>query len=91
MPAQGSKTRMTANSTTSTPGPTPNTVRTADRNCLVVPDGRLSSCVDRWNADRVKRGMGDGVIAMHSWPGMSRCETCVNGRDVHTARSRFLL
>ena len=29
--------------------------------------------------------------AMQSWPGVSLCETCVNGRDVHTARSRFLL
>ena len=28
---------------------------------------------------------------MASWPGMSMCETCRSGREVLTARSRFLL
>ena len=35
--------------------------------------------------------MGNGVTTMQIWPGISLCETCVNGRDVHTERSRFLL
>jgi len=35
--------------------------------------------------------MEDGVTTMQNLPGMSLCESCVNGRDVHTARSRFLL
>ena len=28
---------------------------------------------------------------MANWPEMSMCETCRNGREVLTARSRFLL
>jgi len=35
--------------------------------------------------------MGKGMNTKQIWPGISLCETCVHGRDVQTARSRFLL